>query len=648
MARPRPTARAVVVGVAVLVLLLAAVLGPTLLDDQAGKVDVLSARQGSSSAHWLGTDDLGRDIFARTVVATRLSLELSLAAALLAALVGFPLGALAGVLGPRARRAVGRVISVAVAFPAILVALFVCAIMGAGSKSAVIAMAIALTPIFARVAQTLAAAIATSDYMDNARVVGIGPRRLLWRYVLPNAAEPLISVTMVAAASALIVLSALSFLGLGVRPPQYDWGAMLSDGLERLYTTPVAALAPAVAIVFAGIVFTLVGEELARLANPMARRAAGPRRAARTTRDDAGAPAPRSAPAPAADDAAAAHADDAALVAAVADLEVTIGGGATRPVRGVSLAVAPGEVVGVVGESGSGKSMTALALSRLLPPSASVSASELRVAGVDLRRRPAAATRKHLATALGMVFQNPMSSLNPALRIGTQVTEASEVHLGLSRAEARQRAIARLTEVGIADAPERLRQHPHEWSGGMQQRAMIAAALMTDPRLIVADEPTTALDVTVQKQILELLKDTRERDGVAVLLISHDLGVVAEICDRVLVMYAGELVEEGLAADVLRAPLHPYTRALLASIPRLDTPRGEDLATIPGQPPAADADIVGCPFAPRCAHAREACGAQRPRLAEHRPAHRAACLRIGELESDPMNDGAVSIKAVGA
>lgn len=317
--------------------------------------------------------------------------------------------------------------------------------------------------------------------------------------------------------------------------------------------------------------------------------------------------------------------DDAIL--SVDRLSVAFPGqhGRVTPVRDVSLDVANGERVGIVGESGSGKSLTALAVAQLIERPGAVVARSITFEDADLARLDPAERERRLATAMAMVFQDPLSSFNPALRIGRQVTESSEVHLGRSRAEATALATARFSELAIAGAERRLGQYPHELSGGMRQRAMIAMGLMTQPRLILADEPTTALDVTVQRQVLYALHQANAEHGTAIILISHDISVVEAFCERVVVMYAGRVVEE-IAADRLRSgAAHPYTRALLAAVPDMTTDRAAPLASIPGRPPAAGEVITGCAFAVRCGFATDRCRTELPPLEQHSDGRRLAC-----------------------
>ena len=313
--------------------------------------------------------------------------------------------------------------------------------------------------------------------------------------------------------------------------------------------------------------------------------------------------------------------------------EFRTGAGTVRAVDGVSFAVEPGETVAVVGESGSGKSVSALSILRLVAdPPGRITGGAILFDGRDLLRLTEPEMREIRGRDIGMVFQEPMTSLNPVLTIGRQITETLEQHQGAERATAARRALELLEMVGIADPARRLRQYPHQLSGGMRQRVMIAVALACNPKLIIADEPTTALDVTIQAQILELMKSLTRELGVAQIIITHNLGVVARYASRVNVMYAGRIVEAGEADDIYHDPRHPYTIALLGSVPRLDQPRRARLDPVEGQPPDLTRLDGGCAFRPRCRFAVERCAEERPPLAPAgRGSHLAACFRSAEL-----------------
>ncbi|GIX12396.1 MAG: peptide ABC transporter ATP-binding protein [Paracoccaceae bacterium] len=308
--------------------------------------------------------------------------------------------------------------------------------------------------------------------------------------------------------------------------------------------------------------------------------------------------------------------------------------GDVHAVNGVSFSVGAGELLGVVGESGSGKSVTMMSLLRLLPmPPARIAGGEARLMGRDLLRLPDAELRAVRGGAVGFVFQDPMTSLNPVLTVGFQLAEPLRVHLGLSRQAARRRAAELLAMVGIPQPAARLDDYPHQFSGGMRQRVMIAMALACDPKLLIADEPTTALDVTIQAQILDLVRDLRRELGMAIIWVTHDLGVVAGIADRVMVMYGGQVVETAPVDALFATPRHPYTRALLETMPSVGEDRPGRLRSIPGQPPHLGAPPAACPFAPRCREVRDRCRRANPALVETAPGHRVACWLVSPAEA---------------
>jgi oligopeptide/dipeptide ABC transporter ATP-binding protein len=307
-------------------------------------------------------------------------------------------------------------------------------------------------------------------------------------------------------------------------------------------------------------------------------------------------------------------------------------GGILKAVNGISYEVQEGETVAIVGESGCGKSVSALSILRLIPdPPGRIVGGSIRFQGQDLLALSDDGIRHVRGRQIGMVFQEPMTSLNPVLSIGLQLTETMESHLGMSRDEAAKKAVEYLRLVGIPEPEQRLRQYPHHLSGGMRQRVMIAMALCCEPKLIIADEPTTALDVTIQAQILELMKDLTKRLGVALIIITHNLGVVARYADRVNVMYAGKIIEQGKARDIYRTPLHPYTLGLLRSVPRLDLPRKDKLDPIEGQPPDLTRLPPGCAFVPRCRYKVDKCVQQLPPLMAVEPDHCSACWQVHAL-----------------
>jgi oligopeptide/dipeptide ABC transporter ATP-binding protein len=332
-----------------------------------------------------------------------------------------------------------------------------------------------------------------------------------------------------------------------------------------------------------------------------------------------------------------------APVLEVLDLHVDIPlpHGRLRAVRGVSLSVGGGEAVGLVGESGSGKSLTLRALLGLLPRPARITSGTVLIDGEDVTGLPANRLRRRLTDTMSMVFQDSLTALNPVMRVGDQIAEAPRRRLGRSRSEARAVAVELMAKVGIPDPERRYSLYPHELSGGMRQRICIAIALSTGPRVILADEPTTALDVTIQARVLDVLRQLRRDEHVGLLLVSHDLAVVSQVCSRLYVMYAGKVVESGTIADLVDAPHHPYMFSLLRSVPDPDR-RATRLLSIPGQPPDLSGTVVGCSFAPRCPFAADECTRQEPALSVPTAGRASACLRVDTADrwTEMIDDGA--------
>ena len=321
--------------------------------------------------------------------------------------------------------------------------------------------------------------------------------------------------------------------------------------------------------------------------------------------------------------------DQSATVLDVANLKTVFNtrDGEVHAVNDVSFYLKPGELLGIVGESGSGKSVTMMSLLKLLPmPPAEIRSGSIEFDGRDIRAASDEELRNIRGGVIGFIFQDPMTSLNPVFSVGFQLMEPLRLHMGLSKKQARQRAAELLELVGIPDAPARLKDFPHQFSGGMRQRVMIAIALACDPKVLIADEPTTALDVTIQAQILELVKELRQKLGMAIVWITHDLGVIAEIADRVAVMYAGQIVEHAEVKELFANPQHPYTTALLETLPRMGEARAARLPSIDGQPPNLDHAPVHCEFAPRCKHAFARCLAENPQRRNVTEAHDVACF----------------------
>lgn len=531
-------------------IIIVAVVAP-ILWTHAANTGTTDIRAGASARHWFGTDSQGRDILVRTLVATRLTVIMALIATAIAAVLGCTIGAAVVIAGPRVTWLGERAIDLWIAFPPIIVALAVTAIFQPGEVTVVVAIGIAFSPQFARLTNTLARSVSQKDFVITSHLLGVRAGAVLRRHIVPNIVAPSLVLTSVCVSGAILTLSGLSFLGLGVQPPAIDWGQLLASGIRDLYENPAEALAPSLAIVVTGLSASLIGEGLVLLNEPR-RPFRGRNRASIAHAAAVAQPV----------DANEAAQRDATLIAR--DLYVQVGDdeSSQKLVHGVSLIVGAGEVVGLVGESGSGKTLTAMAAAHLTPPELHWTASTLRVAGHELC--PGAKVPSSLALDLGVVFQDPSSCFNPARKLGPQLIETLRVHKKVNKREAERLAIQKLDEARVTFPESRLRQYPHELSGGMRQRAMIAMALLGAPRLLIADEPTTALDVTVQADVLRLIKQINVEQSMSILLISHDIDVVTAMCDRVYVMYRGDIVEH-LTADELRTgkAAHPYTQTLL-------------------------------------------------------------------------------------
>ena len=565
---PRRPGPMLTIGLTLMGLLtLVAVLAPLVLGEEAGGLTD-DRRQGASSEHFLGTDEFGRDLFSRALVATRLTLLLTVSATAISVVLGVTIGLLVWMMSQRVRDFILTANAVAVAFPALVMALVIAAILGPGAMSATIAVGVAGVPAFVRLSANMAAPIMVRDYVSTAKLLNVPRPVILVRHVLPNLGEPLLVLGANSFAVTLTELSGLSFIGLGVQNPDYDYGRLLADGLPNVYTQPVQIVGPSVMLVLAGVAAMFIGDGLAARSNPRLRRLVRGRRSGMLRRADE-----LSQEMVAARREAAHDGERQKVALRVRDLKVETTQG-RELVKGVSFDVAPGEILGLVGESGSGKSLTAMSAAGLVPDGVNATATTMTAAGHDLLGPTRAA---ELARDIALVYQDPVSTFNPALRLDSQLTEVPRVHLRMSRRKARRALAEKFHRLRISEADGRGRQRPHELSGGMLQRAMIASALLTDAELIIADEPTTALDVTVQAEVLRQFVAASESLGAAVLFISHDLGVVEALCDRVLVMNGGEVVEELTRERLARGEIeHPYTRSLLAAAQYMEPAVEED------------------------------------------------------------------------
>lgn len=510
-----------------------------------------------SQGHLLGTDHLGRDILSRLIWGTQISLIVGVSATALAALFGSLIGLVAGYARGVTDSVLMRFVDMLMAFPYILLAIAIVAALGPGLLNALYAIALVNIPFFARNIRGVTVSIRNREFVDAARLSGKGHVAILFTEVLPNVL-PVIVITISTTVGWMILETAgLSFLGLGAQPPTADLGSMLGQARAQLFTAPHASIIPGLMIFALVMSINLLGDGIRDVLDPRLRSGALDRPLSVTRIERKTTPAATLADAP-------------VLVVEHLSTGFANGGAVTPAVRDVSFRLGKGECLGIIGESGSGKSVTALSLMGLVAsPPGVITGGAVYIGGQDvlvLRQQELIALR---GARVAYVFQDPLTTLHPLFPVATQIAEAVMAHNRVGKREAHHRALELMETVGIRDAAERASAYPHELSGGQRQRIGIAMALANDPDIIIADEPTTALDVTVQARILELLQNLRRERGLALLLITHDFGVVAQVCDRVAVMKDGQIVEQGDTASILRDPQHDYTRRLIACVPEL-------------------------------------------------------------------------------
>jgi peptide/nickel transport system permease protein len=619
-----------VVGAAMLLLaVVVAVIAPLIApyDPYASvRVNILDIYQAPSTAHPLGTDDGGKDVLSSLIYGARVSLIVGFAAAAMALVIGGLVGIVAGYRGGWIGSLLMRITDFFLVIPDLALQIVLVAIIGPSLGTIIFVIGVLGWTTTARLVRSQTLTVRERKYVMRARAIGAGDVHILRRHILP-AVLPLMLANMVLVISlAILSESTLAFLGLG-DPTVISWGQMLNFAFGRGAVSAGAwwaLLPPGFAIVWVVLGTTLLGTALEDALNPRSKRHHLEAPGADVDREPGSDLPPRRAAAPA----------DPPLLS-VRDLSIEFDGpsGRMRAVDRVSFDLHRGETLGLVGESGCGKTTTVLGILRLLPPGGRIVGGQVWFDGEDLLGLGGRELRAFRWTRLSLVFQGAMNALNPVHTIGDQIAEAIRLHApGVTKTEARLRAAELLERVGIGR--HRARDYPHTYSGGMRQRAMIALALACDPDVIIADEPTTALDVMIQAQILELLAGIARDMGMGIVLVTHDLGVVAQVCDRVIVMYAGEVAEENGAAALYSAPQHPYTRLLLGSFPDLahaDRP----LRGIPGSPPRLDAMPPGCRFQPRCPHAFERCPIERPAAYRTPVGGHAACFLLDPAEGRP-------------
>ncbi|SDZ48199.1 dipeptide/oligopeptide/nickel ABC transporter permease/ATP-binding protein [Herbiconiux ginsengi] len=602
----------------VIVAIVAPMIWPEVLTERTG--DLADVNQLPSLQHLLGTDSLGRDVFQRILVGAQITL-IGVAQALAVALVlGVPLGLIAGYVGGRTDRVISWIADLLFALPGIIIILVVLAVFPLSMTAAMVTLGVLVAPGLARIVRSAVLPVKEELYVSAARVSGLGDAYIITQHVLPRVAGPIIVQASLISAAALISQTGLAFLGLIVEAPAPSWGGMIAEGLQNLLVDPWLIWPPGVAVTLTTLALGLLGDSVRDATTEGWAGSSTKAKKPRSRRAQEGLevePADRNA------------------LLRVEDVNVEFRRPDGRPVRvvdSVTFHVGRGETVGLVGESGCGKTATAMSIIGALPSGGYVESGRIVFDGVNLLDLDARIMRAYRGKEIAVISQEPSVSLNPGFRVGWQLAEVVRNHTGLSRRAAKARVLQLLQQVELRDPEQVLRRYPHELSGGMAQRVVIARALAGEPRLLIADEPTTALDVTIQAEILNLLRRLVAERGMSMILITHDWGVVADVCDRAIVMYAGEVVERGVIDELFAAPLHPYTKGLLASDPHRSI--GEHrLISIAGSVPPPGSWPSGCHFRTRCAFAVEACAeGESPALRQVEVAHDVRCIRADELE----------------
>ncbi|MFJ4043264.1 dipeptide/oligopeptide/nickel ABC transporter permease/ATP-binding protein [Paenarthrobacter sp. NPDC089989] len=583
--------------------------------------------------HLLGTDALGRDYLMQMIAGTGATVFPALTAAALGLLVGLTVGAVAGYMGGKVDAVLLRITEFQMAFPSLLLAILILASMGSSVGVLIIVLALGAWTGIARVARGLALELRELAFVDSAKVIGGSNMRIIARHIAPNLFTSVLVLGTLEVAALMLSAAGLDFLGLGVQPPETSWGQLVSKGRETLASAWWLVVIPGLAIFLTTLSVNLIAVWLRNNLDLDQRS----RNLAKATRKAAVQFDPEEAPEQPRQDGEHGANSTTNAILEVRDLFVDFATdrGTAKAVRGVSWGIGKAEVLAIVGESGSGKSVTARAIMGILErPQARIRRGAIDYGGVDLLTLPEKKRREIYGAGISMVQQDALAALNPSATIATHLIEVIQAHQeGVSRKQAREQAVELLRKVGIPDPVARLDDYPHQFSGGMRQRVLIAMAIANSPAVLIADEPTTALDVTVQAQIVKLLLELRKSTGMSIILITHDLSLVAESADRVVVMYAGRVMESGPVRNVISQPAHPYTKQLLAATPDVMV-TSERLKPIPGSPPSPTRVPTGCPFNPRCEHAQDICREIRPNQLQLTPVRSSACHFAEEVVSE--------------
>ena len=585
--------------------------------------------QPPNAEHWFGTDNYGRDMLSRVMWGTRVALVVALGSSALSTLLGIALGSLSGYHGGWTDALMSRTFDVFLLIPTFFLVLLIVALFGASLGLTMVAIAMTTWPRSARIMRSQVLSLKSRTYVQAALAAGASSRQALLHHIIPNGLAPIVTDGTILMGLAILTEAGLSFLGLGDQNT-VSWGRMIFEAQRQLRLAPWMSVFPGLSMLILVAAFNLLGDGLNHALNPQLRTRGGTPRAVK--------------PVPSPPGESQAEATDAPILE-VEDLRLAyqIGKREVRAVDGVTFSLRKGGSLGIVGESGCGKSSLAAALLQVIPANATLASGNVRFAGrsVLLGGRPVEGDgsrttriREIRWAHFSIIFQSAMNALNPVYTVRRQLTDAFRHHR--PRADSKE-AEARVYEVfDLIGIPRgRIDSYPHELSGGMRQRVMIALSLLLEPELVIADEPTTALDVLIQDQILGEIDELRRRLGLSLILISHDMGTVAETCERVAVMYAGEIVEIAPTDVIFDQPGHPYTRALIGSLPTLDGERRK-LATLPGEPFVAAGTVTGCRFAPRCTMATDLCRSTAPPAVPLSSDHSAACHYARDLAATPM------------
>lgn len=544
-----PSAKVALVILAVVALLTA--LGPLLAPQDPLAQHTEAMLHGPSAQYWLGTDNLGRDVFSRLLAGSTLSVLAALQSVLIALVLGVVPGLLSVYLGRTFEWFTLRFVDALITLPFLVFAIAMTALLGNGLVQAMFAVGILITPAFFRVSRAAALSAYNAQYVEAAVLMGASTRWVILRHVLLKVIPAVAVTTASMTGACLAIVASLTFLGIGVVPPEPTWGGLLATDLKNLYDRPYGPLVPAVMIIATVWALNALADVMRDVSGKRAPEPA-PRR---------GQPQARVA------DAVAGPAPDIAgpgALLSVRNLQISLAEGKAL-VHDVSFDLRAGGTLGIVGESGSGKSLTCHALLGILPAGLTVTGGSALYRGADLTRLPRRDWKPLRGTRISAVFQDPASYLNPSIPVGRQLAEALRSTLKLSRVDARARGLDLLRKMGLHNVETVYQQYPFELSGGMLQRVLIAIAVCAEPELLIADEATTALDVTVQAEVLDLLATLRRELKLALILVSHDLAVVTQVCDQVIVMRHGVIIEAGPTAQVLADPKHPYTRSLVVN-----------------------------------------------------------------------------------